>query len=200
MAKNIIGGSQLMEVLRDGIREALSKFNSDTSEMAEFYVVNLLRDFHLAEGRLSCGDNEFDEKPLAISFMEAMEETGSERPHMLRAIGDRALISSGLFADRIHVGIMRQSYYTSIGKSAYEHLAYIHGEDNLFNELYLELSEKFVDLAEAIACIAPWNSAKSDVGIFKIYKRWLSTGDERLKTFLINNGIAIDDDKERTSK
>ncbi|MFH0799475.1 MAG: hypothetical protein V2A66_04755 [Pseudomonadota bacterium] len=186
----IIEGVGLKEVLREQVQEALLKQDVETTEMAEFYLVNLLDDFHSAERmiELNCGD--FLDKPLAILFMEAANGDLPTRIRSLKRIGDSALVITGFFADRIRKMLVDLPYFISMGGAAYGNLADILDDQKTFADIYSELSGKFAEFAEVLSIVAPWNRAVSNTDLLRIYERWLSTGDQKLQNFLEEQGIA----------
>lgn len=182
----IIHGDRLLEVIRCELRTALLKEGADASEEAEFYLVNLLNAYHLA-GNVPDLDDEC--KPVGVLFMEAMSRATAEKAALLKRIGDGTLIALGFYEDSIRRSIVDSSYYMGIGGSAYDALADITVSDALFADVYAELAAKFSLIVGALARMAPWNRADSDAQIISIYRRWLESGDEKLKRLLEREGI-----------
>jgi hypothetical protein len=189
MKSRIIHGSQLTEVIRDKVKNAFIAEHLETSEMVEFYVVNLLQEFHNAEGLVMIRGRAAIEKPLSVMLLEALNGSTSDQIRCLKRVGDLALVVSGFFGDSLHRGLMRPSYYISIGETAYGSLACIHEKDGAFFEIYLELTKKFAGFARVISTVAPWNDARSDAEVLKIYERWIMTGDNTLRQVLEQKGI-----------
>lgn len=196
MAETIIHGSKLKEVLREDLKNALSRQSIDTPEIAEFYLFNLLQQFHNAEGTFLNRGSYALERPLAILLLEAVTGDLAKQMRCLRQVGDTALMIAGFFADHLHRSLMKPSYYVSVGKSAYGNLAQIHEAEGTFFDLYMELATKFAQFADAISMIAPWNIAQSDADLVRIYERWVITGDETLKELLEAEGL-IRPDKDK---
>ncbi len=88
---------------------------------------------------------------------------------------------------------MNTKYYISFGGAAYHELATIMTCDLQFASIYAELAQKFAELTEVIAHMAPWNHASTDTDLLQIYKRWLATGDEHLGLLLRKAGIINDE-------
>lgn len=189
MGNTIIHGSKLTEILREEVRNALSRQEIETVDLVEFYLVNLLREFHNAEGAFISNGDSAVEKPLSILLLEAMGQNPSKKLRCLKKVGDTALVVAGFFEDHVHRSLMDMSYYISMGESAYAGLAHIHETDSAFFEIYQELSTKFGEFADAISAIAPWNIAKSDADLVRIYERWIMTGNETLRNLLEQEGI-----------
>ncbi|MBT3182826.1 MAG: hypothetical protein HN337_10030 [Deltaproteobacteria bacterium] len=190
MSSQIIHGSKLTEILREKVQKALEKQRIETMDLVEFYIVNLLEEFHSAEGTMASGE-EAIEKPLSILLMEAMSGSQAKQQRCLRQVGDKALVVAGFFGDNINRGLMDASYYISIGGSAYSTLANIHGSSGTFSDLYNELSKKFAGFVDVVSSVAPWNNANTDADLVRIYERWIATGDDTLKELLERKGIDI---------
>jgi len=192
MGNTIIHGSKLAEILREDVHNALLRQDVEADELTEFYLVNLLQEFHNTEGHFISNGKGAVEKPLGLLLLEALNGSTSQRLRCLKRVGDSALIIVGFFEDSIHRSIMEPSYYISIGESAYSTLAHIHESGGAFFELYSELSQKFAKLVDAISAIAPWNIASSDTDLLRIYERWILTGDDTLRELLEQKGIQTD--------
>lgn len=185
---SIIQGSKLKEVLREQIRNAILKEEIAASEVAEFYLVNLLSEYHRMEHLLSSSED--SEKPLAILLLETMNGDSLKRIRSLKRLGDTALLAAGFFADSIRRGPVDSSYYISIGGAAYGSLSYLYEGQVSLAELYSEMAAKFASFVEVLGHVAPWNqNAANDSELIRIYERWLVTGDERLKRVLEEKGI-----------
>ncbi|HPW45201.1 MAG TPA: hypothetical protein PKU96_02385 [bacterium] len=185
----IIHGDKLAQVLHEDVRHAFEKMHVHTDDIVEFYIVNLLQEFHNAEGLVMFKGDDAVEKPLSIMLLEALTGGSAMRVKCLRQVGDKALVVSGFFGDNIHSGLMDISYYIGIGESAYGALAKIHKDCGAFSDLYLELAKKFEQFVDVISSIAPWNNARSDVDLMRIYERWIITGDDTLGELLELKGI-----------
>lgn len=190
--KNIIQGVGLIEILREQLQNAFLRQEIATTELAEFYLVSLLHQFHESEESFGHKGPDVAEKPLAVLFMEASSGDVTTKIRCLKKLGDTALVIAGFYADRIRRSLMGLSYYTSMGGAAYGHLAHLHADELLIAKLYSELSSKFTAFAEAISIVAPWNRATSNSDLVNIYERWLATGDDKLEELLKEGGICTD--------
>ncbi len=186
----IIQGNRLRETIREQLQQALSMEAVRASIETEFYLVNLLSDVHDAGHLQSVHESE---KPLAQSFLEAMQEPSASRALQLKGIGDATLVTLGFFAESIRRSIMGTSYYLAIGNAAYDELAAINSCDPQFAAIYAELAAKFAELTEVLAHLAPWNRALTDAELVNLYRRWLATGDEHLAEQLRQAGIISDE-------
>ncbi len=184
----IIHGERLLEVIRSEIKHALEVERIEASEEMEFYLVNLLGDYHTASEVHILEE----ETPLGIIFLEAMSKSPSARAIELKRIGDGTLIGLGFFPEVVRQGIVDKGYYMTIGGLAYDYLAEMPALDSQLVDVYAELSTNFKDLIDVLARIAPWNRAHSDRELMKIYRRWQESGDERLADLLEKAGISTE--------
>ncbi|MBN1282747.1 MAG: hypothetical protein JXA24_03115 [Proteobacteria bacterium] len=185
----IIHGERLKETIREELRRALSQESVTAGEATEFYLVNLLTDFHGADCSRSIED---EGRPIGIRFMEALSQGSGSKARELKEIGDSTLIVLGLFAESVRRSIVDESYYMSIGGSAYEALSGVLVCDAVFARIYAELACKFAAYVGVLARIAPWNRAHTETDILNLYRRWVETGDEKLAEELRSEGIALD--------
>lgn len=186
----IIKGEHLHEVLRESVQKAIAERAIKASEMTEFYLVNLLAELQSLESLYERLGPDSIERPMSIQLLEAQSGDLRSRIRALKKLGDTALVVSGFFSEGLGSELVDQSYYITIGGSAYGSLAYIVGETELFAETYSELAVKFAAFADVLTIVAPWNKAVSNSDLIKIYERWLATGDEYLETVLAEKGIA----------
>ncbi len=184
----IIHGNKLIEVIRDQLRHALTSEGIDASEEAEFYLVNLLNDYHQATN-VSVLE---EARPLGVIFLEAMAERPGIRASQLKRIGDGTLIGLGFFREIIEKSIVDRSYYLTIGGAAYDALSDVLVCDAHFAHVYAWLAKNFPGLVEALARMAPWNRASSNRELMMIYRRWLESGDEKLADLLEEEGISTE--------
>jgi len=187
--QTIIHGRRLAETIREDLRRALAAESLRASEACEFYLVNLLTQYHEAGQLPELADSE---RAIGVKFMEAMNESGEARRTELKEIGDTTLIGLGFFAESVRRSIVDRSYYLSIGGGAYEALSGVVVADEIFARIYAELATNFAYLVRALSRMAPWNRAASDAHIINIYRRWIETGDARLAQLLRDAGVSID--------
>ncbi|OGQ22788.1 MAG: hypothetical protein A3I05_01850 [Deltaproteobacteria bacterium RIFCSPLOWO2_02_FULL_44_10] len=188
--KELVEGAELTEYFREKIQHALAITNVETSEMTEYYLVNLLHEFRRAE-TLHAKDGE-QEKPLAILFLEAMEGNLGTKTRCLKKIGDISLYTAGFFADNVKESVVNLSYYISMGGSAYRSLAAMFENETTFGEIYHELGEKFSSYVNVLTEIAPWHNAENYQNLIRLYERWLFKRDENVANLLRRQGIVID--------
>lgn len=180
-------------MLRDKVHTAVVKQDVEVSDIAEYYLVNLLDEFQHAKWLFERRGNNLIERPLALLLMEAIGKEPQAKIQCLKRVGDTSLILLGFFADSIRRRNVDRSYYTSMGGSAYLSLSELMKAHQTFAQLYGELADKFDQFVDVLAYVAPWNRPESDAELLRIYERWLATGDANLKELLERSGISTED-------
>jgi len=189
--ESIIVSEGLKEVLREKLKDALVRQAVAAGDMTEFYLVNLLSQYHDSQESFWPEGEDTLSRPLAIRFIEDTDGDMVTRRKGLRRLGDTALLIAGFYGERVRRGIVDVSYYVGMGAAAYLRLSSLQDEP-VFASLYRELASQFSEFAEALSNLAPWNNASSDRDLVKIYERWIETGDENLKDLLEECGIRTD--------
>lgn len=186
--------ANLTEFFRSRIQMAIDDVGVDTSEMTEFYLVNLLNEYHETNKLFHVDGDGPVMKPLALLLKKANEVNEAQKREILKRLGDTALYVAGFFTDYIHRSLVNLDYYISMGGGAYGTLSSIVHQRH-FQELYYELAIKFASLVEVLAEVAPWSKHIDNQQLVKIYSKWLESGDERLKEILEREGIDTSEDK-----
>src|SRR5262245_14736706 len=176
------------------VGEAVRTRQIDATDQAMSYLVALLTDFaHPDPGR----EDTF-ERPLAFLLHEALHTTGAERFQRLRALGDGVLYLTGFFGDHIETRGVDMAYVTNVGATAYRGAATMlrrpigdtsqGAEDNVFAELSTKFGQ-FVDVITVVAETTLAQQAKSELGVLKLYERWLRSGSATLARELGARGL-----------
>ena len=171
----------LSAYFHEAVTSAIKNQGVDTSEMTEFYLVNLLADY---------AKQPLDDEPLALSFAEAQMASPEQRAQRLREIGDRSLYVSGFFSDSLQRRLVDVDYYIRMGGSAYRQLARMPPRGrNALPEVFAELSGKFPRFVDVLAEVSELSALKSDTGVVQLYERWLRTGSEWIARRLRAKGV-----------
>ncbi len=177
------------------VEEAVRTRQLDVTEQATSYLVALLTEFAHPDPRR---DDAFG-RPLAFLLHEAFDTTGAERFQRLRALGDGTLYLTGFFGDHIETRGVDVGYVTNVGATAYRGAATMlrrtggsdarePADDNVFAELSLKF-DHFVQLLAFVAETTLAQQAKSELGVLKLYERWLRSGSATLAKELGARGI-----------
>ncbi len=191
--KDIVTGDNLKEYLRTWIQEAFEHQDVSTSPEVEFYLVNLLEEFEKTENLFESVDGHLQEKPLAILWSKSIHADRDTKIVTLKHLGDLSLYMAGFFSDNIDQNkFVDLDYYISMGGGAYNSLSNILRTHKTFGKLFSELSDEFINLISVLSEISDKAHLQSNSDILRLYQRWLKTGDERIKEFLLEEGILLD--------
>ncbi len=122
------------------VKEALRASSVSLSEELESYLIFLLMRF--------TNHPEMVDSVLALDFLQNIKAVKTENQNIIREVGDKCLLYSGLFpgtANRKHVKI---SYYVTLGQRSYLTLS---GSCNqVLADLFANLSDHFVGLMDVL--------------------------------------------------
>jgi hypothetical protein len=171
------------------VKESLKNQHITITKTSEYYLVHLLVDFTFTRNIFNLADR--DDRPLAVIYHQAQQETAENKIKLFKNLGDFALFITGFFPDSLNRKITDVDYYILLGKSAYENLSAIFERDHKasFTLLFDELAEKFVSITDILAEISSKSSTHWNDGILRLYERWLKTGSKRDERLLWAKGI-----------
>ena len=99
MSERLVRGETAVEFFREQLERAMDHQKVSTSTFTQFYLVNLLAG--CLRGELPPSEPGYDETPLALLYVRAIQSSRRDRAKLLRAMGDTALFVSGFFADSL---------------------------------------------------------------------------------------------------
>ena len=168
------------EFFRGAVSQAMRNQGVDTSELAEFYLVNLLSEYAKAP---------IDDAPLAIRLSDAATALPDERARKLRDIGDQSLYVSGFFADSLQRSLVDVDYYIKMGGTAYRQLAQMNSRGKPFGDVFNELAGNFPRFVDVLAEVSEGTAMTSDKSMLQLYERWLRTGSAWIERKLRARGM-----------
>ena len=179
-----------MEFFREQLERAMEHQKVSTSTFTEHYLVNLLS--ACVHGDLPPAEEGYDETPLAILYVRAVQASRAERTRLLRTMGDTALCVSGFFADSLSRKLVDLGYYKAMGGHAYARLS---REDaalggGLGATVFSELSGRFSEFADVLAEVSETSRLATNTSVLRLYERWVQTGSRRAAALLAERGIA----------
>jgi len=118
------------------VNEAQASSQVILPENTESYLVFLLMRFAQTP--------ELVESVLALDFLQSMQAVGSRQVELLREVGDKSLLLSGLFPGIAEKRHLKLTYFVDMGQSAYLSVSEL--EASTDRNLYLSLSEEFKSL------------------------------------------------------
>jgi hypothetical protein len=175
-----------MEFFREQLEKAMEHQKVSTSAFTEYYLVNLLS--ACVHGDLPPAEPGFDETPLAVLYIRAVQSSRAERTRLLRAMGDTALFVSGFFADSLSRGLVDLGYYKAMGGHAYARLS--REDRSVGATVFSELSGRFAEFADVLAEVSEASHLSTNQSVVRLYERWVQTGSRRAATLLAERGIA----------
>jgi len=195
-SSRIVVHSNLIEFFKGLVRDAIRNQNLDTDEMAEFYLVHLLAEFHKTEKMSARCPKTGEEEPWAITYLRAVQSETTEKINLLKGLGDRSLYLSGIFSEFLESTPVGINYFMSLGGNAYTHLAdMVATTQSDLQDLFKELSDKFSPFVDILSEVSESAGMGKDKDLLKLYERWLRTSNPRLGKALIKAGIPLNNIK-----
>lgn len=181
----LLRGQTPAEYFKDLVEAAISRQHLRTSELTEYYLVDLLCRFMRPDRRIPFYDD--NGEPLALRLRRALESGGMEQRARLRNLGDFSLFTSGFFSDSLNRRAVDVDYYVSMGEYAYGSLG--RRDTDAFGEVFTELARKFVAYMDVLADVSERTAAAGSTDVLRLYERWLRTGSTRDGQRLVDRGV-----------
>ena len=184
----VLSPQSIRDFFRDLLQRAIANQRATVQPFTELYLVNLLHEFLMSEALyVQSDDGSLQQKPLAFLLKEALEEAGPARMHMLRRLGDTSLFVSGFFPDSLarRSNLVDVDYYIAMGGRAYDAVGTLAGH----RDLWSELSSRFRLLVDLLNEVSERTLASTNIGLVRLYERWMKTGSERMASLLARQGV-----------
>lgn len=181
----LLQGQTPAEYFRDLVESALTRQHLRTSELTEYYLVDLLCRFMRPDRRIPFYDDLSE--PLALRLRRALESGGMEQRARLRNLGDFSLFTSGFFSDSLNRKAVDVDYYVSMGEYAYGSLG--RRDTDAFGGVFAELARKFVAYMDVLADVSERTGPAGSTDVLRLYERWLRTGSTRDGQRLVDRGV-----------
>lgn len=178
----------VQEFFRMMVVEAIKALKVEVSGLAEFYLVNLLKDYTKTENVYSQTDSD----ALALILKEALEAEPKKRLELLKKMGDFSLYISGFFPESLTKSLVDTDYYKKMGKNAYEQLSEMMSTYKHMSSLYLELAMKFALMSQILMMVSKEGQERNYQELLNLYENWAKTGDKDLEEFLAKQGFTLD--------
>lgn len=186
MSEPLVHDETPLEFFRGQLLNAMEHQRVSTSAFTEFYLVNLLT-AGVRSDALPGSEPGYDETPLALLYVRALQAARPEREQRLRQLGDSALFVAGFFADSLGRGA-DHAYYRSMGCRAYGHLARAAGLA-LGPRVFEELQGRFDCFADLFSEVSESTRLTRPASLLKLYERWVATRSRRAALLLAAQGI-----------
>ena len=188
MARKLVLEETPMEFFREQLERAMEHQKVSTSAFTEYYLVNLLT--RCVQGdALPPPEPGYDETPLALLYIRALEASRHDRARLLRGMADTALFMSGFFAESLNRRIADLSYYRALGGQAYSRLSQEEAPFPFDRSVFSELAFRFTQFADLLSEVSENSRLAATRSVLVLYERWLETGSRRAADLLAQQGI-----------
>lgn len=116
---------------------------------------------------------EFIKNIIATEFLQSLNLNPAQREVVLRDVGDKCLLFTGLFPNIAKKRLVRVSYFVKLGQAAYFRIS------KESNDLYGHLSDQFVLLMDILQSIRQYTKKNPDLLPLDAYDLWSDTGSQR---------------------
>lgn len=145
-------------------------------EDVESYLVFLLMEF--------MKQPEIAKSVLSSEYLEALHYHLKTRQVLLKNVGDKCLLISGLFPARAHKKRIKISYFVNLGKNAYMVLGNLSTKEANAH-LYATLSERFVAMMDILHTTRELNHPDiPQLNALEAYELWSDTQSEHARKTL----------------
>jgi len=181
--------ASLVEFFRERFESAKARQGVETTELASYYVVQLLSSYARPETAADTAPptSPGADEPLAIALLRALQRPGHTGRAELRRVGDVALFLAGFFSDRFHRQRVDIDYVACLGGHAYSELA--RDSRERWAEAFAELGERFQLFVDLLTEISEDVALTNNRDVLRLYDRWARTGSLRDGRRLVARGI-----------
>jgi len=187
----VLFAASVHDFFRQILSIAIENQRASVQQATELYLANLLGGFVQTESLLFRDDNgTLHQRPLALLLKDALDaEETTARARLLRRLGDTSLFVSGMFSECLNRSAVDVDYYIEMGGRAYDALGEVAARRGAERSLWDELSEKFSQLVEVLNEVAERTLLNSDMGLVRLYEKWMKTGSARVGVMLREQGV-----------
>ena len=180
MSDAVVHRESAVEYFKDLVDRAITHQGVATQELTSFYVVQLLASFMQRPAN-------FDDGPLSVRLVQALESGGMRQRASLKQIGDLSLFIAGFFSESLNRKLVDVDYYATIGGRAYHALSRV--ESDTFSPVFAELGAKFVDFVDVLSEVSERTACSTNVDLLRLYEKWIKTGSRRSGQLLAERGV-----------
>ena len=187
----VLFASSVHDFFRQIVSLAVENQRASVQQATELYLANLLGGFVQTESLFFRDENgNLHQRPLALLLKDALDaEETTARARLLRRLGDTSLFVSGMFSECLNRSAVDVDYYIEMGGRAYDALGEVAARRGAERSLWDELSEKFSQLVEVLNEVAERTLLNSDMGLMRLYEKWMKTGSARVGVMLREQGV-----------
>ena len=187
------------EYFTEVINEGMEKTKFYPSQMARFYLIEIMEQFLSAENlfkkkeKKSENEETLSTGTLAEMLLIATNQKQGVRINLLKKLGDTSLYISGFLGDSLKYKIIDVDYYADIGCIAYQRLSKTIN-DNSFQELYMEFATEFIKFMDLLTFFSHKSKLQNNTDLLRLYDKYIKTGSRLAKEILETKGLIRDDD------
>lgn len=185
----VIATTDIQAYFHQSLQTALHNNKVNAEQETVGYLVRLLSNFLRSEHLFDQSEDGLQIKPLAFHYADALHGSSAhDRNRSLQRLGDVALFIAGLYSDSLERKLIDIDYYIAMGGNAYSYLA-TNDHRVALAQVFLELSEKFVEFVDVLAEMGDQSHMQRDANILRLYEVWMKTGSPRAARRLRALGI-----------
>jgi hypothetical protein len=156
------------------VKEARQASSISLSEELESYLIFLLMRF--------INHPEIANTVFALDFLQNIQQLKTENQHIIRDMGDKCLLYSGLFPGRAKRQRVQISYYVDLGKRSYFSLSA--SRQNILSPLFASLSDHFVELMDILHSMRSLDTNTYLITLLEAEDLWHTTKSEHAQRML----------------
>lgn len=147
------------------VKDAQQTYRHQFCEDVEHYLIMLLQNF--------VNRPEIASTIIAADYLAGQQHPAwRERQQLLRDVGDKCLLFSGLFPEMAHKRNISVSYLVNIGRSAYHGVAESANNEKLVAQLFSQLHQEFVCLMDVLQCISEMRGFRHQISPMLAEELW----------------------------
>jgi len=173
MSTSLSAGSQTAQ-WHELVIDAETAAGTQLGESLESYLVFLLMRFTNRPDMAS--------SILALEFLQGAHQHGQARQDIMRDVGDKCLLFSGLFPQRAQRRRVKISYFVDLGRSAYQTLA--SEQRASLSEMFTQLAHGFVTMMDVLQAMRAMNTEMPLLDPIDAYELWQDTGSQQARKSL----------------
>jgi hypothetical protein len=168
------------------LRAVMEKRRVDANHDAFEYLVQMLMGFMSSNSFFARNaEGKLEDNFLVGLYAEYLQGSPEVQRTTLRRLGDICLMVTGYFPDSLNRKLVDVDYYSGMGGAAYSQLSTL----QMGSPVFKELSVKFRDFSNVLAEMSDRSGLNSNTDLLRVYERWITSGNDRLKEILAEKGI-----------
>ncbi|MCB1827556.1 MAG: hypothetical protein KDH94_03940 [Coxiellaceae bacterium] len=160
----------------DLIKDAQFSYGWSLDEDLEHYLALLLHRFTNQPNVLS--------SILAMEYLSASEQGRAYKREVMRDVGDKCLLFSGLFPEQADKRRVSINYYVDLGQSAYYHVAEAASDQENLAQLFDGLVTHFVGMMDILHSIREMSGMQRQLSLLHAFDLWQHTDSRYAKAVI----------------